>query len=430
MNKKVVQLSPWQKEVWEDAHRFKVINCGRRAGKSTVAALKMVHFATENEGVQVSYFAPSYRQAKEIVWEMLKDYVPEQAIVKKDEQGLVLELVNGSRLSLKGVVEPDTLRGVKTDLAIFDEVAFMTRWVEIWKAVGPTLLDTKADVWIISTPNGFNHFHDLYVKETTPNKDGVIDKRYKSFHFTSYDNPYMDKIEIDETRSEMDEDAFAQEYLGEFRKMSGLIYPEFSREKHMVTIPDYIDDNWTFTRSLDFGYAHKSALIYFAISPDGKEIYGYDGVYLDKLVIPEIARLVRMKDGGRTITNPVADSAQPEMIEQLRREGAMFRPVKKGKDSVKNGIVKVAEMLRTRADTGKPTLMFNKKLDWIAKEFEMYRWLENKREDGVVREAPYKVNDDSMDSIRYMVTSYQGAGEIEDPNEFWEDDYINPVNWT
>lgn len=420
MNKQIVQLSNWQKEVWQDPHRFKVINCGRRAGKSTVAALKMVHFATENEGVQVSYFAPSYRQAKEIVWEMLKDYVPEQAITKKDEQGLVLELVNKSRISLKGVVEPDTLRGVKTDLAIFDEVAFMTRWEEIWKVLRPTLVDTKADVWMISTPNGFNHFHDLYVKK---------DPRFKSFHFTSYDNPYLDKIELDETRSEMDSDAFDQEFMGEFRKMSGLIYPEFSREKHMVTIPDYIDDNWTFTRSLDFGYAHKSALLYFAISPDGKEIYCYDGVYLDKLVIPEIARLVKIKDSGKTITNPVADSAQPEMIEQLRREGAFFRPVKKGKDSVKNGIVKVADLLRVRKDTGKPTLMYSKKLDWVAKEYEMYRWLENNREEGVVREVPYKVNDDAMDASRYFATSYQGGETVQDPNEFWVDDYVNPANW-
>lgn len=419
MKKTEVKLSKWQREVWTDPHRFKVINCGRRAGKSTVAALKMLHFATENEGVNVWYAAPSYRQAKEIVWEMLKGYIPEEIIVKKDEQGLVIELVNGSRMLLKGVVDPDTLRGMRADLAIFDEVAFMTRWDEVWKVIRPTLVDSKADVWLISTPNGFNHFHDLYTKE---------DERYKSFHYTSYDNPYLDREELDEIRAEMSEDAFEQEFMGEFRKMSGVIYPEFNRKIHMVDIPDYIDENWTFTRALDFGYAHKTALIYFAISPTGREIYGYDGVYLDKLIVPEIAQIIKNKDGGKVITNPVADSAQPAMIEELRREGVLFNPVKKGKDSVKQGIVKVAEMLRVRADTGKPTLMFNRKLDWIAKEFEMYRWVENKREDGVVREVPYKVNDDGMDVIRYMATSFQNPVEyLVDPNEEWE--YENPTNW-
>lgn len=414
MKRVEIRLSKWQREVWSDRHRFKVINCGRRAGKSTLAALKMLHFATENSRVNVSYFAPNYKQAKDIVWQMLKEMVPKEIIEKSNEQELVIELINGSKMMLKGVAEPDSLRGVRIDLAIFDEVAFMVRWDEIWKVLRPTLADTKADVWMISTPNGFNHFHDLFVKE-------VDDKRYKSFHYTTYDNPYMEKEEIDETRAEMDADAFAQEFMGEFRKMSGLIYKDFDRKLHMVEIPE-LDSDWTFTRALDFGYAHKTALVYFAIRPDGKEIYGYDGVYREGMTVPDIAEACRIKDGSRIIYNPVADSAQPAFIDELGSMGVRFNPVKKGKDSVKNGIVQVAEMLRVRNDTGRPTLMFNKDLDWIAKEFEMYRWLENNREEGVVREAPYKVNDDAVDAIRYFVYSFEGAAPTIDPNEGWEEE--------
>ena len=78
----------------------------------------------------------------------------------------------------------------------------------------------------------------------------------------------------------------------------------------------------------------------------------------------------------------------------------------KGPDSVKHGIVKVAELLKVRADTGKPTLMFNKNLTWIADEFESYRWTESKK-DGVIKEIPYKVNDDAMDMIRYFAISFK-----------------------
>jgi hypothetical protein len=62
----------------------------------------------------------------------------------------------------------------------------------------------------ISSPKGFNHFYDLYNLEAK-------DKDYKSFHFTSYDNPFIPRDEIDKASKELTEDRFAQEYLADFR---------------------------------------------------------------------------------------------------------------------------------------------------------------------------------------------------------------------
>ena len=187
--------------------------------------------------------------------------------------------------------------------------------------------------------------------------------------------------------------------------MSGLIYKEFNRDIHMVDIPDLT--SYTFTRALDFGFAHKTALIYFAISPVGDAIYAYDGLYESGFTIPQIGDVCKVKDSGKVITNPVADSAQPASIEELTRMGVSFTGVDKEKDSVKNGIVKVAELLRVRADTGRPTLMFNKQLNWIADEFERYRWVQNKSADDSIKEVPYKVQDDALDCIRYFAMNFK-----------------------
>lgn len=413
MQKKKVNLSKWQTKVWNNTARFKVINCGRRSGKSTLSAIKALYFATETQEPQIIwYLAPNYKQAKLIMWQMLKELIPEEAIKKKNEQELSIELINGSQILLKGVEDPDSLRGTRIDLAIFDEVAFMKRWDEVWKVIRPTLIDSKAEVWFISTPNGFNHFHKLYTLEEK-NKD------YKSFKFTSYENPYLDANELEQTKREMDEDSFAQEFLAEFRKMSGLIYKDFGRDVHMVDIPtERLDENWTYHKALDFGFAHKTALVYFAISPTGDEIYAYDGLYLEGLTIQQIADVIKEKDGGRVFSNSVADSAQPAMIEELKRSGLPFSPVEKGADSVKNGIAKVVALLKVRADTGRPTLMFNKSLEWIADEFEKYHWLENKTT-GVTREAPMKHEDDAMDAIRYFAMSYRGVDTPVNPNSNW-----------
>jgi hypothetical protein len=202
--------------------------------------------------------------------------------------------------------------------------------------------------------------------------------------------------------------------------MSGMIYKDFNRDIHMVEIPD-LNHNYTFTRTLDFGYGHKSALVYFAINSEGTAIYAYDGMYQSGLVESQIADVVKTKDAGKMITNPMADSAQAMSIEQLNQMGAFFNPVEKGPDSVKHGIVKVAELLRVRADTGKPTLMFNKNLTWIADEFEQYRWMEA-QQDGVIKEVPYKANDDAMDAIRYFAMSYrkeESQGQLPDDTEMF-----------
>jgi len=394
--KKKINLSQWQTQVALDNHRYKVINCGRRAGKSFLVSVEMLRFATENTKSIVWYVSPNYKQSKQIMWSMLRDLIPQEIIESKNETELKFILSNGSEILLKGAQEPDSLRGVRIDLCIFDETAFIDKWEEVWKVIRPTLIDSKAKVWFISTPNGFNHFKDM--SEST-------DPDFQYYHFTTYDNPYLDPNEIDSMKKEMDADSFAQEIMGEFKKMSGMIYKDFVRETHMVEIPS-LDFNYTFTRSLDFGYGHKTALLYFAVSSSGDSIYCYDGLYQSGLVESQIADVTKTKDSGRIITNPVADSAQPMSIEQLREYGVNFNPVEKGPDSVKNGITKVAELLRVRADTGKPTLMFNKNLTWIADEFEQYRWMEA-QQDGVIKEVPYKVNDDAMDAIRYFAMSYK-----------------------
>lgn len=387
--------SKWQSEVWLNPTRYTVINCGRRAGKSTLAVYKLLELATKKTDQIVWYVAPTYKQAKAIMWSMLSNIVPATAIKKKNETELSIILKNGSEILLKGADNPDSLRGVRIDFCIFDEVAFFDKWDECWKVIRPTLMDSRARVWFISTPNGFNHFKELADK---------TDQGWKYFHFTTYDNPFIPRDEIEASRLELDEDSFAQEILGEFRKMSGLIYKTFNRDVHMVKIPD-ITQNYTYARSLDSGFGHKTALLYFAVNSTGNTIYCYDGLYQSGLTTQEIATATKIKDGSKVMALSVADSAQPMIIEELNREGVYFSPVEKGADSVKNGITKVASLLKVRNDTGKPTLLFNKDLTWIADEFERYRWLENATS-GYIKEVPLKRDDDALDAIRYFAMSY------------------------
>lgn len=254
MGKRIVKikLSKWQTKVWDDDHRFKVINIGRRAGKTMLSILRMIDFATSNPKSISWYVAPTYKQSKLIAWSILKENIPISWKADYNETELRVRLYNGSEIWLKGADNPDSLRGTKIDFAIFDEVAFFMSWKQVWEALRPILVDSKAHCWFISTPKGFNHFYDMFYQEG-------FDPDYKSFHYTSFDNPYIDQEEILKAKKEMTDRSFAQEFLAEFNKPAGTVYEEWPLENYKE-VP--YDINLPVHISLDFGINDPTSIVW------------------------------------------------------------------------------------------------------------------------------------------------------------------------
>ena len=217
-------LHETQKPVALDPHRFRILCCGRRWGKTTLA-IDQIKGRAAIPNSRVAYVAPTFQQARDIAWEQLKKDCM-QAAETINESRLEIKLVNGSLIILRGWESIETLRGQRYDLIVIDEIASMRNfWMNWQEVIRPTLTDTKGEGLFISTPKGFNHFYDLYNLE---NKDAD----FKSFHFSTYDNPHIPREEVDKAREQVTEDRFAQEYLADFRKTEGLVYKEFDREEH------------------------------------------------------------------------------------------------------------------------------------------------------------------------------------------------------
>lgn len=390
---KTIKRSPWQVKVWNDDNRFLVINCGRRAGKSTIAAIKMLHFASENAGSTCWYIAPNYKQAESIMWAMLTDLIPHQAILKKNEQKLLITLINGSQIHLKGAEDPDTLRGVKIDLAIFDEVAFMSRWFEVWKVMRPTLADSMADVWFISTPNGFNHFKELADKR---------DKGWSYHHYTTYDNPYIPREEIEQMRIEMDEDAFAQEVMGEFKRMTGLVYKDFNRDIHVKELEDFEEE--FYLRGVDRGFRNPTAVMYVMVDKDDTW-YVVDEIYKTRLTNPMLSEELKAKDAVWGIDEfelSTMDSAQAGDIAELQDLGHDFLPTtkqsgEKTMEYVRWKISKLTERLRAKK------VFIHPRCENLIREFETYAYKSSRIGE---TENPEKVGDHALDSLGDLNAMY------------------------
>jgi hypothetical protein len=333
------------------------------------------------------------------MWEMLKLYIPSQWIKSMKESELRIDLINGTRIELKGAdTEPDRLRGVKIDFLICDEVAFFKNWDVVWNNVlRPTLIDSKGSAIFISTPLGYNHFFDLY----QTGQDG--NPEWSSYKFTSYDNEYLDSIEVDKARAEMDEDTFQQEFMAEFKKYAGLVFKTFSRERHFVP-PIEFGDNWTFYRGIDFGWTNPSAVPFCAVSPEGK-IYVYDLIYQTGLTTPELALLIKQKSAGRYFSGTWADSAQNSDVAEIRKYGISLSSVSKssgltaaGEDWITYKVRRMNELIKA----GK-FFIFNH-LSEALFEMENYQYKEV-REGQSIKERPSAINNHFIDAVSYVIVN-------------------------
>lgn len=216
-----VALHEKQLEVFNDKHRFKVVAAGRRFGKSRLAAWTLLIEALRSKEKDCFYVAPTFQQAKDIMWGMLKE-LGHEVIASAHENTAVLTLVNGRKIYLKGSDRPDTLRGVGLAFVVLDEFADMRP--QVWEQIlRPALADVQGGALFIGTPKGRNTFYELYkLGESGRNEE------WTAFHYTSYDNPLIPKKEIEAAKESMSSFAFRQEFMSSFEAASrDLFKPEW-----------------------------------------------------------------------------------------------------------------------------------------------------------------------------------------------------------
>ena len=190
-----------QQVILDNSSRFRVVMCGRRFGKSELAQLEMIFEGAK--GNAVAYITPTYLLAKTFFSKLIK-ILPFQ----NNKSDLTIEFPNGGNIMFFTGERLDNLRGRKFNLVVVDEASFISDLEDGWlNSIRPTLTDYKGRALFLSTPKGKNYFYSLYLKGLQNETD------WSSFKFTTYDNPYIDKSEIDEARIQLPEVVFEQEYM-------------------------------------------------------------------------------------------------------------------------------------------------------------------------------------------------------------------------
>ena len=237
----MIRLKGPQRQVFLSPHRFRLLVAGRRFGKTYLANVELFR-AASGPGRNAWYVAPTYRQAKRIAWNPLKQLTRPYWASKPQETDLRIELKGGGTIALRGADRYDSLRGEGLDFVVLDEYASMApaAWTEVLR---PALADRQGKALFIGTPHGFNHFYDL--REAAQEQSD-----WATFRFTTEEGGNVSAEELRSALRELDERVYRQEFRASFENLtSGRVYYAFDRTDIQ---PLEYDPRFPLCWSLDF----------------------------------------------------------------------------------------------------------------------------------------------------------------------------------
>lgn len=253
-----------QRVVMDDPARFKLLRCGRKWRKtSLMVSVLMKKAALCKKGLTYPLVLPYQEQARETVWNdhvqrLLWEFAQKKLPHKKNETTLSVEFPMGGRFKLLGANNEIALRSA-SNWGYFGGDEFDDWKAGLWESViRPNLMTHKAGAIIGGTPKGKRNIYQL-------SQSGV----FKEFHFSSYDNPDLDREELDalvEDAKRKGEDYYLQEIMAEYIKPYGVVYKEWD-ETHAVDVP--YDPNLSLHITFDWGINDPTAVIW--IQPHASE---------------------------------------------------------------------------------------------------------------------------------------------------------------
>ena len=249
---------PGQEEVLDaidNGTRFIQLRAGRKWRKTSLLISILFEQAILT-GLTCPYVCPNRTQAKNIAWtdhvqRILNGFKLEGMPFKKNETELTVTLPNGGKVMLMGVENKEALRGI-SNWGFFAGDEYDDWGEDIFPTIiRPNLMVHKAPAILAGTPKGYRNLYRL--------EQGGM---FKPFHHTSYENPELDREELDNLVSEYKEMGmgyYRQEILAEYMKPVGTVYAEWDMEKQYI--PFGYNPSLPVHYTWDFGVNDATAII-------------------------------------------------------------------------------------------------------------------------------------------------------------------------
>lgn len=194
--------------------RWSCMVAHRRSGKTVASVFDTVFKCLQNplENPQYAYIAPTYKQAKVIAWPYLEGFAKQFGDRAKINQAeLKVTLPNGGWVGLFGSENPDALRGIYLDGAVFDEYAHIDQRL-FPEIIRPALSDRKGWAGFMGTPAGIDAFYRIW-RESQKAPGKWFSKMLKAS-----ESDILDSEELEDARTSMAPSQFAREFECSFEE--------------------------------------------------------------------------------------------------------------------------------------------------------------------------------------------------------------------
>jgi hypothetical protein len=197
---------------------YNVMVCGRQSGKSTTL-LGLILYYSINKAKSVSlYTAPTYGQINKILVQLMDVLQPTGIIVSANKSSYEIKLINGSLIYFRSTERADSIRGLAVDYLFCDE-SQDTNTSDFQKSILPTITARGKKCVLAGTPKRKNLFYDYFQmgrSEDFPN--------HKSYHFPSWESPYVSTEFIEEQKRTLPPKIFSQEFEAKWQENEGSVF--------------------------------------------------------------------------------------------------------------------------------------------------------------------------------------------------------------
>lgn len=398
---------PYQKN-FEDGMKDKkraVLCWARRHGKDYACWNYLTWQAFQRKGVYY-YIFPEYSQARKAFWDAITedgmsylDFIPKELIKNRVNHEMKIFLLNGSVIQVLGSDNYDAIRGTNPIGVVLSEYAYQNPL--IWTLILDPIL-TKNKGWAVfnSTPNGKNHFFDLYNYAIENQNDYFVSK------ITNKETNYISEHEINKKMKQgISEEFIQQEYYCSFEiGVQGSYYGKLIRdmydENRICHVP--YDKNLLVYTVWDLGFSDSMSIIFFQkrgneiLIIDFYENHGYQlAHYLNELRSRDYAYGKHFVPFDAKSHNPAGNT-----FEQIAREQGFEFNVLSQQKSVMEGIEQVRGIF--------PRLFIDKnKCDYLIRCLLEYH-ADYDQKLNVYKNIPkHNWSSHAADALRYLVQSLE-----------------------
>lgn len=396
MQEKKIVLHESQMQAFTSTARIIACIAGKQGGKTTIGGLWSRAKASADFGEEDNAIiaAPNYKIFSQSTYPKFREFFP-SSLGRMDKKDMAYKVNGGGTIYLRSMHDPDSCEGITNVKWIWGDEAGKMR-VKAWNNLNGRAAFKQAPIFLTTTPYALNW---LYKDVYKPFVAGKL-KDTQVIQWYSIDNPYFPKAEYERQKSILDPRIFRQFYHASFEKMHGLVYPDLDEEKNFEDpfIPNPRD--YFICGGIDFGYQNPFAVSVRALHRREPRDYQVAEFYETRMLKDQIIEKLKQLMARHGIEVFYADSEDPGMIAEISAAGIPVMPVKKGKDSVQNGIIIHGSLIKS----GEYKLLRGQNPN-TEDEYSTYHYPEDAEVDENKPELPVKDSDHLMDSNRYVSMS-------------------------